>query len=69
MGVIINLQDLIDLRERRQQELEYYTKRLQELNHKLFFIQKDIDLTNYIIELIDKEKILDLRNLNGNDDT
>jgi len=68
MGVIINLQDLIDLRERRQQELEYYTKRLQELNHKLFFIQKDIDLTNYIIELIDKEKILDLRNLNDSAD-
>lgn len=63
MGIIINLQDLIDLRERRKQELEYYTKRLEELNKKLFFIKKDIDLTSYIIELLEKEKLMDLRNI------
>lgn len=63
MGIIINLQDLIDLRERRKQELEYYSKRLEELNKKLYFIKKDIDLTSYIIELLEKEKLLDLRNI------
>jgi len=66
MGIIINIQDLIDLRERRQQELEYYTKRLEELQKKLFFIKKDIDLTSYIIELLEKEKIMDLRKLDDN---
>lgn len=68
MGIIINLQDLIDLRERRKQELEYYSKRLEELNKKLFFIKKDIDLTSYIIELLEKEKLIDLRNIT-NDST
>lgn len=68
MGIIINLQDLIDLRERRKQELEYYSKRLEELNKKLYFIKKDIDLTSYIIELLEKEKLLDLRNIT-NDST
>lgn len=63
MGIIVNLQDLIDLRERRKQELEYYTKHLEDLNKKLFFIRKDIDLTSYIIELLEKEKLIDLRNL------
>lgn len=63
MGIIINLQDLIDLRERRKQELEYYSKRLEELNKKLYFIKKDIDLTSYIIELLEKEKLMDLRNI------
>ena len=65
--MIINLQDLIDLRDRRKQELEYYSKRLEELNKKLYFIKKDIDLTSYIIELLEKEKLMDLRNMNNDD--
>ncbi len=69
MGIIVSLQDLIDLRQRKQQELDYYTKRLDELNKKLFFIQKDIDLTSYIIELIEKEKIMDLRGLDDRSNT
>lgn len=69
MGIIINIQDLIDLRERRQQELDYYTKRLEELQKKLFFIKKDIDLTSYIIELLEKEKIMDLRKLDDSSNT
>lgn len=61
MSIIVSLTDLIDLRAQKQRELEYYSKRLEELKNKLFFVQKEIDLTNYIISLIEKEKILDLR--------
>lgn len=63
MATIVLLTDLKDLRKQKEQELKYYTDRLEELNKKLFFIRKDIELTNFIIELIEKEKITDLRKL------
>lgn len=63
MAKIVLLSDLKDLREQKQQELVYYSKRLEELNEKLFFIRKEIELTNFIIELIEKEKIIDLRKM------
>jgi hypothetical protein len=53
MAKIILLSDLKDLRKQKQQEL----------NNKLFFIRKEIELTNFIIDLIEKENIVDLRKL------
>ena len=61
MATIILLSELRDLRKQKEQELKYYDDRLEELNKKLFFIRKDIELTNLIIELIEKENIIDLR--------
>jgi len=43
--------------------LKFYSERLEELNNKLFFIRKEIDLTNFIIDLIEKENLVDLRKL------
>lgn len=61
MTDIILINDLVDLRARKRKELEYYNKQLEELRTKMFFIQKEIDLTSDIIDMIEKEKILDLR--------
>jgi len=61
MSEILLIKDLIDLRARKKTELEYYNKQLKELKTKMLFIQKEIDLTNNIINLIEKEKVLDLR--------
>jgi len=61
MATIILLSELRDLRKQKEQELKYYNDRLEELNKKLFFIRKDIELTNFIIGLIEKENIIDLR--------
>jgi len=63
MAKIILLKDLKDIRAEKERELAYYTERLEKLNNKMFFIRKEIELTNFIIELIEKEKIIDLRNL------
>jgi len=63
MAKIILLSDLKDLRRQKEQELNYYSEKLEELNKKLFFIRKEIDLTNFIIDLIEKENIVDLRKL------
>jgi hypothetical protein len=61
MPDIILINDLVDLRARKRKELEYYNKQLEELRNKMFFIQKEIDLTSDIIDMIEKEKMLDLR--------
>ena len=61
MSEILLIKDLIDLRARKRKELEYYNKQLEELRNKMFFIQKEIDLTSDIIDMIEKEKMLDLR--------
>lgn len=63
MAKIILLSDLKDLRRQKEQELKYYTERLEELNKKLYFIRKEVELTNFIIDLIEKENIVDLRKL------
>ena len=61
MSDILLIKDLIDLRARKKTELEYYNRQLKELKTKMLWIQKEIDLTNDIIDMIEREKVLDLR--------
>lgn len=63
MAKIVLLSDLKDLRKQKEQELKFYSERLEELNKRLYFIRKEIELTNFIIDLIEKEKITDLRKI------
>tara|TARA_R100000278_G_C5408870_1_gene142319 strand:+ start:274 stop:489 length:216 start_codon:yes stop_codon:yes gene_type:complete len=60
---IIFLQDIISQKVRKEEELKYYAKQLQELENKMFFLKKEIQLTNFIIEAIEQEKITDLKHL------
>jgi hypothetical protein len=58
---IILLDEILDLRSRKRKELEYYNQQLEELKLRMFFIQKEIDLTSNIIGMIEKEKMVDLK--------
>ena len=58
---IILLDEILDLRTRKRKELEYYNQQLEELKMRMFFIQKEIDLTSNIIGMIEKEKMVDLK--------
>jgi hypothetical protein len=58
---IILLDEILDLRSRKRKELEYYNQQLEELKLRMFFIQKEIDLTSNIITMIEKEKMIDLK--------
>ena len=58
---IIMLTDVLEQKVRKEKELEYYQKELEKLQEKMFFIQKDIDVTNLIINMIEKENIVDLK--------
>lgn len=58
---IILLSEIIETKIRKEKELEYYAKQLEELQKKMFFVKKEIDLTNVIIEIIENEKVMDIR--------
>jgi hypothetical protein len=58
MAKIILLKDLKDIRAEKERELAYYSERLENLNRKMFFIRKEIELTNFIIDLIEKKRSL-----------
>jgi len=50
----------MDIRARKLKELEFYTQQLDELKLKMVFIQQEITLTNKIIDMIEKETIIDI---------
>ena len=54
---IILLADVYKMREEKQKELAFYTERLKELESKLFFINKEIQVTTFIIDMIEREKV------------
>jgi hypothetical protein len=54
------ISDLLDMRARKQQELEFYNQQLKELQVKMLFIQQEISLTSKIITMIEQEQIIDI---------
>lgn len=58
---IILLTDMIDARVRKEQELKFYQEQLEKLQSKMFLLQKDIDITNLCIKLIENEKVIDFK--------
>ena len=58
---IIMLSEVLETRVRKQKELEYYQAELDKLKEKMFFLQKDIDITNIIIDMIEKENVVDFQ--------
>mgnify|MGYP003321291295 FL=1 len=63
-GKIIQIADLINDKLRKEQELEFYEKELQQLLVRMSFVRREINLTNVIIDMIANEEIPDiLKNL------
>lgn len=58
---ILFIQDIYDLRNRKQEELEFYHRELEKLQIKMNYIRVEMDLTNRIIDMIESESVTDLR--------
>jgi len=54
---IVLLADVYRMREEKQKELAFYEQKLKELETKLFFLNKEIQITTFIIDMIEREKI------------
>ena len=61
MTKLILLTDILETKIRKEKELEFYQKELEKLKQKMFFIKKDIEITNICISIIEHEKVLDIK--------
>jgi len=61
MSIIITIQDFYDMRTRKEQELEFYHKELEKLQLKMSILRVEMSVTNTIIEMIENENIIDLK--------
>jgi type II secretory pathway component PulJ len=52
---IISIADILEQKLRKEQDLLFYEKQLEELQKKMFFVKKDIEVTNLVIEIINDE--------------
>lgn len=59
-GLIIDITDIYEHRDRKKQELEFYNKELAKLQDKLVWINREIDVTETIIKMIEHEEVTDL---------
>lgn len=66
---IIFITDLIESKLQKQREIEKYESQLKIIEEKLFFLRKEKEITETILELIEHEKIIDLRNYMIENDT
>jgi len=58
---LILITDFIEQRLRKEQELEYYLKELDELESKISWLRREVDLTNTIIDMIKSETVYDIK--------
>ena len=56
-GQIILITELLEQKKRKEQELEYYNKELETLKIKANIVEKELEMTRLIIDLIENEKI------------
>jgi len=63
---IVSLADLIEQRLRKQQELDFYKETLQKLQEKIVILDKEVDITTLIIDMIEGERVLTLDEKRGN---
>jgi hypothetical protein len=58
MSNLIRITDVLETKVRKEKELEYYQRELEKLQQKMFFLKKDIEITNLIIDMIEKDNVL-----------
>ena len=58
---IILISDLLDSRKQKEKELVFYNEELNKLLEKMYYLKREIKLTNEIILMIEQERIRDLR--------
>jgi hypothetical protein len=60
---VIIISDLLDTRARKEKELAFYQDELRKLEEKMKWLKMEIRLTSDIITMIEKEKIIDIKEM------
>lgn len=58
---IILISDFIEQKVRKEKELDFYLRELEQLQSKIFYLRKEVDLTNLIIDMIKSEEVHDVQ--------
>jgi hypothetical protein len=58
---IIVLSELLESKIRKEQEIEFYKEQLMALQKKIAHLEKDVDLTKLIIDIIETDKVIDIK--------
>ena len=53
---IIVIADVLEQMIRKQKELEFYNEELEKLQQKIFWLEREVKLTEEIIEIIQNEQ-------------
>jgi len=67
---LILITEVIEQKLRKEKELEYYLKELEEIQQKIGYLQGEVKLTNTIIGMIKHELVYDIKEkfLDNNND-
>lgn len=58
---IILLSDILEHKKRKEKELEYYLGKQKDLEIKVSWIVQELNLTKYIIDIIKKETVVEIK--------
>lgn len=58
---LILITDFLETRLRKEKELEFYEAELKKLEQKMFWLRREINLNNTIIEMIQQETVYDVK--------
>ena len=58
---LILITDFIEQKLRKEKELEFYLKDLEELQRKIVYLRNEVSLTNTIINMIKTEQVYDIQ--------
>ena len=57
MSRLISLAEILESKEQKEKELEFYRQKLEEIQQKMYWLNKDLEVTNIIIEMIETETV------------
>ena len=58
---LILLSEFLDQSKRKEKEIAYYERELKAIEEKLYWLRREKDLTETIINIISQEKVLDIK--------
>ena len=58
---LILISEFTEQKLRKEQELEFYLKELEELQRKIGYLRQEVSLTNTIISMIKTEQVYDIK--------
>jgi len=62
---VVSLTELIESRLKKQQEIDYYQETLIKLQRKIGELNKEVDITTLIIDMIETERVLTIDEKRG----